>query len=83
MECSGNVDEAEVEGENVDDPSVDGGAGSFVGVIEHALDVPSIDFDNEVADANEPSLADLERAVQAVKFEFGLRVSRFACIQCD
>ena len=47
-------------------------------------DVPGVDFDDEVANANEKPLAGLERTSEAVKpFEFCLRVCGPARIEGD
>jgi len=51
---------------------IDGGIRLDVGVAEHALDVTCVNFDDEVADANDVEVRGMECMEEAVKFELGL-----------
>ena len=78
-----NVDEAELESEDGDNPPVDGGAGRLVGMIEHAFDVSSVDLDDEMSKTDEEPRAGSEGAEQAVDFELRLRVGSLTVVEDD
>lgn len=59
---------------------IDGGIGLDIRIAEHTTDVTCVDFNDEVADANEMKALRMEHVEEAIKFELGLRVSRLALV---
>ena len=72
-----------VEGENWEDPTVDCCAGVDIGIVEHTFNVASVDFHNEISDANEVMLKGAKCADKAIKFKLWLQEARFSLIESD
>ena len=83
MLFSRNVDKLKVKGEDGGNPPVDGGGRCDVRILEHAFDVLRVDFDDEVADADDVELEGLEGPVKPIEFELGLGESGFAFVHGD
>jgi hypothetical protein len=78
---SGDMDQDEVEGKNRHDPSINAGARGDVGICEHAFDISSVDFHNEISNAYEIKSHSAEGAKESVNFEFCLRESCFSFVE--
>jgi hypothetical protein len=83
MVGSGNVNKIEMEGENSDYPSIDTCTRRDVRVREHFFDIPSVDFNYQIPDADEVKAKSTKGAIEAINFEFWLRVSRLSFVESD
>ena len=70
-----------MKGENRNNPAIDAGTGSDIWVREHAFDIPGVDFDDKISNADKVESKGSEGAIKTVKFEFWLRKTRFAGIK--
>ena len=66
---AGNMDEIEVKGLNSNNPTIDRCRRYNVGVVEHALNILHIDFDNEISETYKIELESSECAIQAIEFK--------------
>ena len=80
---AGYVDELELEGEDGYDPAIDASGRRDVRIRQHTFDVPRIDFDDEVSNANEVEAERAKSSEETVEFELGLGESRFALVEGD
>ena len=64
--------ELEVKEQNRRDPSIHGCIGLDIRVVNHPLDVFSVDFDSEISYSNNPDLHSLECSKKTVEFDFCL-----------
>jgi hypothetical protein len=69
MVGSGNVNKIEMESENSDYPSID-----TCRVREHPFDIPSVDFNYQIPDADEVKVKSTKGAVEATNFKFWLSI---------
>jgi hypothetical protein len=83
MVGSSNVNKIEMEGENSDYPSIDTCTRRDVRVREHPFDIPSIDFNYQIPDADEVKAKSTKGVIEAINFEFWLRVSRLSFVGGD
>jgi hypothetical protein len=83
MVGSGNVNKIEMEGENSNYPSIDTCTRRDVRVREHPFDIPSVDFNYQIPDADEVKAKSTKGAVEAINFEFWLRVSGLSFVESD
>jgi hypothetical protein len=74
MVGSSNVNKIEMEGENSDYPLIDTCTRRDVRVREHPFDIPSVDFNYQIPDADEIKAKSTKGAIEAINFEFWLRV---------
>lgn len=83
MEHAGNMHKFEMESEDSEDPAIHAGRGVDIRVGEHTMNCRCVDFDDEIANADEVDFESVKSAIETIQFEFGLRKPCLSIVEGD